>query len=350
MNVSPDIEKTLLNKKSTWLITGVAGFIGSNLLETLLHFNQKVIGLDNFSSGTQANLDDVSKKMSKSYQTNFKFIEGDIRSIKDCMKSTQGVDYILHHAGVANVPLSIEKPEYTNEVNVTGFINILNAARTSNVKRLVYASSSAVYGDSPIALKHEELTLNPLSPYAVSKYANELYAKSFNTCFGLDSVGLRYFNIFGPRQDPYGAYVAVIPLWINALLTGNPVCIYGDGSSVRDFCYVDDVIQANLLAALTSNSDALNKVYNIGSGKCITLSQLLNQLKSIIQPQHVNIQYQEFKKGDIKISSADISSVKNRLSYIPQTDTYKGLQTAIDYYKSNAKLFNVKLIEDLELA
>lgn len=350
MNVNPDIQQIMLQKQSTWLITGVAGFIGSNLLETLLHLNQKVIGLDNFYSGKPSNLEDVCRKIPDKFKANFRFIEGDIRSIEDCSAVTVDADYILHHAGVANVPMSIELPEYTNEVNVTGFINILNAARKSRVKRLVYASSSAVYGNSPIAMKDETVEVRPLSPYAVSKYANELYAKSFNTCFGLESVGLRYFNIFGPRQDPNGAYVAVIPLWINALLNEKTVYINGDGTSVRDFCYVNDVIQANLLAALTTNPNALNKVYNIGSGKCITLNQLLNYLKSIIQPEHVKLKYQEFKKGDIKISSADISNVRYNLGFSPMTETYQGLISAVDYYKINSKLFDVMKIDDLELA
>lgn len=331
----------MIKNPSTWLLTGVAGFIGSNLLQTLLQLNQKVIGLDNLSTGNLSNLQEVAKNSPHLFQTNFKFVEGDICSAEVCEQVTTGVDYILHHAALASVPVSIQFPEHTNEVNVTGFLNILNAAKKSGVKRIVYASSSAVYGDSPIAKKNESIEARPLSPYAVSKYTNELYAQSFNTCFGLDSIGLRYFNIFGPKQNPKGAYAAVIPLWIESILRGNSVDVYGDGSNFRDFCHIDNVVQANLLAALTANPNALNKVYNIGCGEGITLKQLLNYLETIIEPEHLQVNYQAFRKGDIRISSADISHARINLEFSPAITTYQGLIQTIEYYKQKATYLNL---------
>lgn len=339
MELYLDIQQQMLRKKYTWLVTGVAGFIGSNLLESLLFLNQKVVGLDNFSTGSQCNLNKVSQKLPEKFQNNFKMIQGDIRSTEDCELAIRGVDFVLHHAAVASVPVSIELPEYTHAVNDSGFINILNAARKSGIRRLVYASSSAVYGNSPITPKNELLDVEPVSPYAVSKYANELYAKSFNYCFGLETIGLRYFNIFGPRQSPQGAYAAVIPLWIEAILTGRPICIYGDGNNIRDFCYINDVVQANILAAFTTNAESLNKVYNIGRGEGITLKHLLDHLKKILKLKNIEIQYCDFRKGDIRVSDADISSTKNKLGFIPLTTIEEGLSSSIDYYRNELAVF-----------
>ncbi|KTC91658.1 NAD-dependent epimerase/dehydratase family protein [Fluoribacter dumoffii] len=344
MNVYWDVQQNMMQNQSTWLITGVAGFIGSNLLEALLRLNQKIIGLDNFCTGTKSNLEEVARKFPQQFQANFKLIEGDICSAEDCERVMDGVDFILHHAAAVSVPLSIQFPEHTNAVNVSGFINILNAAKKAGVKRLVYASSSAVYGDSPIAKKNEGCGLAPLSPYAVSKYANELYAKSFGVCLGLEAIGLRYFNIYGPKQNPKGEYAAVIPLWIDSILKGKPVYVFGDGSSCRDFCYIDDVVQANLLAALTTKSSALNQVYNIGCGMEITLTQLLNYLQETME-EKFEVTYQEFRTGDIKISSADISSAMRNLGFVPATPPKEGLIKTINYYKEQNKSFELRAEE-----
>jgi UDP-N-acetylglucosamine/UDP-N-acetylgalactosamine 4-epimerase len=334
MGLYSDIQQQMIKKPHTWLITGVAGFIGSNLLESLLFLNQKVVGMDDFSSGTQENLDSVFQKIPDKFQTNFKLVRGDIRLVEDCELAMEGVDYVLHHAAVASVPASIEFPEHTHAVNDAGFVNVLNVARKMGIKRLVYASSSAIYGNSPIAIKNESMTPEPVSPYAVSKLSNEFYAKSFNYCFGFETIGLRYFNIFGPRQNPRGAYASVVPLWIEAILTNNAINIFGDGYCVRDFCYINEVIQANILAALTTNADALNKTYNIGCGNGITLKNLLDYLKELIKPEWIDLNYREFRKGDIKISAADISMATDNLGFIPATPIEEGLRFSIDYYRT----------------
>lgn len=331
MNVYWDIQQSMIKKQSTWLITGVAGFIGSNLLEALLKLNQKIVGLDNFSTGSMSNLDEIARRLPDQFQTNFTLIEGDICSVSDCERAMSGIDYILHHAAVVSVPISIQFPEHTNAVNVSGFVNILNAAKKSGVKRLVYASSSAVYGDSSIAKKNEVCDVAPMSPYAVSKYVNELYAKSFSTCLGVESIGLRYFNVYGPKQNATGAYAAVISLWIDSILKGKPICVYGDGSSCRDFCYIDDVVQANLLAALTTNAAAVNQVFNIGCGIETTLIQLLNYLEEVMKCT-LQVTYGEFRKGDIRVSSADISSAMLKLGFAPTTGLKQGLLKTINYY------------------
>lgn len=332
MNQYEKIKTELSRHQYTWLITGVAGFIGSNLLETLLKLNQKVIGLDNFSTGFQQNIDDALNQVDPIYHANFYFQEGDICKLNDCQMAVKNVDFVLHHAALGSVPRSIATPELTNETNVTGFLNILMAAKDAKVKRFIYASSSAVYGDSPILPKTESHVGNPLSPYAVSKYSNELYASAFANCYHMETVGLRYFNIFGPRQSPLGPYAAVIPLWITALLKNEPIYINGDGETSRDFCYVDNAIQANLLAAM-ANRDAINKVYNITVGEQTTLNQLFTMLVTFLDLSQQPI-YREFRNGDIRHSLADINQANKLLNYVPKHNVQKGLEQTLAWFDS----------------
>lgn len=331
MSVYSSTRRMLLSKQYTWLITGVAGFIGSNLLESLLSLNQKVVGLDDFSIGSWDNLDEVHNMLPRQFETNFKLITGSICSEDVCVRAVSGVDFILHHAAIASVPLSIQYPEITHKVNTTGFINILIAAQAAKVQKVVYASSSAVYGHSNRLKKNETDVLEPVSPYAISKYINELYARSFNHFYDLDTIGLRYFNIFGPRQNSNGAYAPVIPLWIEAMLSGGNICIYGDGNQTRDFCYVEDVVQANILAALSIHEK--NNIYNIGMGQEVTLNQLAILLKKLYNLLDLEIIHKDSRVGDIKISSADITSAKNTLQFMPSTSLETGLIQTIEYFK-----------------
>lgn len=327
--------KTLLSKTQyTWLVTGAAGFIGSSLVETLLKLNQRVVGLDNFSTGFKYNLDDVIEHIDPALRTNFSFQEGDICQLSDCQKAVKGVDYVLHQAALGSVPRSIATPDLTNETNVTGFLHMLMAAKEANVKRFVYASSSSVYGDSPILPKVETHVGNPLSPYAVSKYSNELYAKAFSNCYGMQTIGLRYFNIFGPRQNPEGPYAAVIPLWITSLLKKEPVYINGDGKTSRDFCYIDNAVQVNLLAAKTKNQAALNRVYNVTVGEQTTLNQLFGMISSQLDPTTEPV-YRDFRNGDIRHSLADISQTQKILGYAPSFNVLKGLKQTIEWFCAN---------------
>ncbi|RUR12741.1 NAD-dependent epimerase/dehydratase family protein [Legionella sp. km772] len=334
MSVYLDTRKKLLNNQFSWLITGVAGFIGSHLLEALLSLNQIVIGLDDFSTGSLANLNTIRNRLPEEFANNFKLIKGDICSMVSCEEAMKGIDYVLHHAAMASVPLSIKYPEKTHKINATAFMNLLQAAKNARVKRFVYASSSAVYGDSNQFKKHEENPVFPVSPYAVTKYINELYARSFYQYYKLETIGLRYFNIFGPRQSPDGAYAPVIPLWIEAMLKNEPVYINGDGGIVRDFCYIDNVIQANLLAALGENKESTNRIYNIGCGQEVTLTQLITIMKKIINPANLRLVHREERIGDIKISSADVSNAKKYLGFVPTTSLESGLIATIEYYKS----------------
>ncbi|NRA73967.1 MAG: SDR family oxidoreductase [Rickettsiales bacterium] len=333
-----ELKNRLKANQFTWLITGVAGFIGSHLMEALLKLNQKVIGVDNFSTGYRHNIDDVLESISDQYKNNFTFYEGDICSLEDCLKVIQGVDYVLHQAALGSVPRSIKDPIAANRVNVSGFINILTAAKDNRVKRFVYASSSSVYGDSKILAKVEEQIGNQLSPYAVSKYSNELYAKVFSKCYNIEIMGLRYFNVFGARQDPKGAYAAVIPLWFNAMLNNEKAYINGDGKTTRDFCYVEDVVQANLLAALTNNSEAINQIYNIAVGEQITLTELFNKIRDVLHmPESCRPYYREFREGDIRHSLADISKARAKLKYLPEYDLEKGLRIVANWYNNVPK-------------
>jgi UDP-N-acetylglucosamine 4-epimerase len=321
--------KSLEEKPHSWLITGVAGFIGSHLLETLLSLNQKVIGLDNLSTGSKMNLQAVESKVDKRHWKNFYFIEGDITSIDTCKESIRGIDYVLHQAALGSVPRSIKNPLDTHHANCTGFLNILNASMEENVRSFTYASSSAVYGDHPVLPKEEEKIGNSLSPYAVSKHTNELYASVFSNCYDFHSIGLRYFNVFGIRQDPKGAYAAVIPRWEEAMKNNKDIYIYGDGSTTRDFCYIDNVVQANILAA-TASDDAKNNIYNVALGHQTSLNELFQLMKKIFSKSSSattsQVIYQEFREGDIRHSNADISKAQNMLSYDPQFTLEHGLE------------------------
>ncbi|MCU6434107.1 Vi polysaccharide biosynthesis UDP-N-acetylglucosaminuronic acid C-4 epimerase TviC [Undibacterium sp. Jales W-56] len=336
------IQQQLRTHQSTWLITGVAGFIGSNLLETLLKLNQKVVGLDNFATGYQHNLDQVKERVSPSAWSNFQFIQGDIRQLADCQKACAGIDYVLHHAALGSVPRSIEDPLLANENNVTGFLNMLTASRDAKVKRFIYAASSSTYGDHPNLPKIEDVIGKPLSPYAVTKYVNELYADVYARCYGVESIGLRYFNVFGPRQDPDGAYAAVIPQWIAALIKNSTLNINGDGETTRDFCYVDNVVQANLLAALSQNPEAVNQIYNVALNDTTSLNQLYKMMQQLLLNSFTHVQahqptYEPFRVGDIRHSQADINKAKTLLGYAPTHSVDAGLKEAMDWYKANLR-------------
>ena len=320
----------------TWLVTGVAGFIGSNLLEALLKLDQRVVGLDNFATGHQRNLDEVQTIVSPTQWANFNFIQGDIRDLADCQRACEGVDYVLHQAALGSVPRSLADPITTNAANIVGFLNMLVAARDAKVTSFTYAASSSTYGDHPGLPKVEDTIGKPLSPYAVTKYVNELYADVFARCYGFNTIGLRYFNVFGPRQDPNGAYAAVIPKWTAALLTGEAVYINGDGETSRDFCYVANAVQANLLAATTHNPDALNQVYNIAVGDRTTLNTLFGLLHHQLATFGVSALTQplcrDFRAGDVRHSLADITKVSTHLGYVPTHRIDQGVQEAMNWY------------------
>jgi UDP-N-acetylglucosamine 4-epimerase len=323
------------------LITGAAGFIGSNLVEALLRQNHTVTGLDNFSTGHQRNLDEVQTLVSPAQWAKFTFIKGDIRDLSTCIRACAGMDVVLHQAALGSVPRSLADPITTNENNITGFLNILTAARDAGVNRLVYAASSSTYGDHPGLPKKEALIGSPLSPYAVTKYVNELYADVFARCYGFPSIGLRYFNIFGRRQDPEGAYAAVIPKWIKAMIHNEPVYINGDGETSRDFCYIDNAIQANLLAATTQNPEALNQVYNVAVGERTTLNHLYDTLKTLLAPRHPHLaaakpEYRDFRPGDVRHSLADITKAKTLLGYTPTHRIGQGLAEAMTWYEEKS--------------
>ncbi len=324
----------------TWLITGAAGFIGSNLLEALLKLDQRVVGLDNFSAGKKSNLDQVKALVSPAQWARFRFIEGDICDAAVCQQACAGADLVLHEAALGSVPRSMAEPLATHAANVTGFLNMLLAARQAKVKRFVYASSSAVYGDSPELPKSEENIGRPLSPYAATKLMNEIYADTFARAYGLESIGLRYFNVFGPRQDPAGAYAAVIPLWIASLLRREPVFINGDGETSRDFCFVENVVQANLLAATISDPAAVNQVYNVALGRRTTLNELFCFLKDGLRRRDPTLPdckpaYRDFRSGDVRHSLADVNKAQRLLGFAPARGVEAGLEIALDWYKQN---------------
>ncbi|ENV47301.1 hypothetical protein P255_02586 [Acinetobacter brisouii CIP 110357] len=326
----------LQQQPKTWLVTGIAGFIGSNLLEQLLLLGQRVVGLDNFSTGFQHNLDEVQATVSAEQWQNFKFIQGDICNLEDCQTACAGVDYVLHQAALGSVPRSIENPIATNASNISGFVNMLVAAKEAQVKNFVYAASSSTYGDHPALPKKEEIIGNPLSPYAVTKYVNELYASVFQRCYGFNSIGLRYFNIFGKRQTPDGAYAAVIPKWTAAMIQGDTVYINGDGSTSRDFNYIANAVQANLLAATTENPAALNQIYNVAVGGRTDLNQLFNMLTETLAKNAVHYTqaavYRDFRAGDVRHSQADISKIQTLLGYQPQFNIAQGIEQAMPWY------------------
>lgn len=330
------IKQILIKDTKTWLITGVAGFIGSNLLETLLKLDQTVIGLDNFATGHQKNLDEVESLVTAGQWQRFSFIEGDIRNLDDCHQACKGVDYVLHQAALGSVPRSIADPIATNETNISGFLNMLTAARDAKVTSFTYAASSSTYGDHPALPKVEDTIGKPLSPYAVTKYVNELYAEVFARTYGFKSIGLRYFNVFGKRQDPNGAYAAVIPKWTAAMIQGEDVFINGDGETSRDFCYIDNTVQANILAATTNNLEARDQVYNIAVGDRTTLNQLFEAIQSALQTNDINHSkapiYREFRVGDVRHSQADVSKIKTLLGYVPEFVIKDGIARAMPWY------------------
>ncbi len=324
-----------------WLITGVAGFIGSNLLETLLKLDQRVVGLDNFATGHQYNLDEVQSLVKPEQWVNFKFYEGDIRNLEDCQKACAGVDYVLHEAALGSVPRSIADPITTNAANITGFLNMLTAARDAGVKSFTYAASSSTYGDHPALPKVEENIGKPLSPYAVTKYVNELYAEVFARTYGFKSIGLRYFNVFGKRQDPNGAYAAVIPKWTAAMIAGDDVYINGDGETSRDFCFIENTVQANILAATTQNDDAKNQVYNVAVGDRTTLNDLFKAIRTALNENGVTYNkepvYRDFRVGDVRHSQASVEKIKSLLGYQPQFVIAKGINQAMHWYINFSK-------------
>ena len=330
------LQDRLRQAPATWLVTGVAGFIGSNLLETLLKLDQKVVGLDNFATGHRHNLDEVRGLVSAAQWQRFGFIEGDIRDLDACRKACDGVDCVLHQAALGSVPRSIENPLTTNEVNINGFLNMLVAARDAKIKRFVYAASSSTYGDHPGLPKVEDTIGKPLSPYAVTKYVNELYADVFGRCYGFKPIGLRYFNIFGRRQDPNGAYAAVIPKWFDGLLRQEPVYINGDGETSRDFCYIDNAVQTNLLAACADEA-AAGQVYNVAVGERTSLNELFSLIRervALAAPEAAQSKpvYRDFRAGDVRHSLADIGKAKTLLGYEPSHTIRAGLLEAADWY------------------
>ena len=335
------LQKYLKENQKTWLVTGVAGFIGSNILEKLLTLNQKVIGLDNFDTGHKSNIDqaieDANIFSDTNINDNFKFIDGDIKNIDNCKEACSGVDYVLHQAALGSVPRSIKDPINSNKANIDGFLNMIVASKDAHVKRFVYAASSSTYGDHPDLPKKEDKIGNPLSPYAVTKLTNELYAKVFSETYGFKAIGLRYFNIFGKRQDPDGAYAAVIPKWISAILNEKEVFIYGDGETSRDFCYIENAVQANLLAATTDDDNATNQVYNIALNDRTSLNKLhkiieeglIKRKKGLKKIQPI---YRDFRPGDVKHSQANIEKAQTLLGYSPDYKVSEGLDETMDWY------------------
>lgn len=324
-----------------WLITGVAGFIGSNLLEELLKLDQVIIGLDNFSTGHQRNLDEIRTLVSAEQWARFQFINGDIRKLQDCQRACAGVDYVLHQAALGSVPRSLEDPITTNTANIDGFLNMLVAARDAHVKSFTYAASSSTYGDHPGLPKVENAIGKPLSPYAVTKYVNELYADVFARCYDFKTIGLRYFNVFGKRQDPEGAYAAVIPRWIAGMIKNDDVFINGDGETSRDFCFIENVVQANLLAAMQVDETSLNQVYNVAVGGRTTLNSLFSDIREALAQHGVYYNkkaiYREFRAGDVRHSQADISKIKKLLGYEPTYTMQAGITKAMPWYVNSLR-------------
>jgi UDP-N-acetylglucosamine 4-epimerase len=333
-----DVKEMLAAKSHVWMVTGVAGFIGSNLLEALLKQNQTVVGLDNFVTGNKSNLDQVCSLVSDEQWRNFRFIEGDIRNLEDCKSACSGVEFVLHQAALGSVPRSLQDPITTNAINIDGFLNMLVAARDAGVRRFVYAASSSTYGDHPGLPKVEDRIGKPLSPYAVTKLVNELYADVFSRSYGFKATGLRYFNVFGARQDPNGAYAAVMPKWVASMMKGAPVWINGDGETSRDFCYVANAVQANLLAAMSEN--AAGDIYNIAVGDRTTLNELFEALRLCLIPHFPHLTgfkpiYREFRGGDVRHSLADISKARAHFGYEPTHRIRDGLVETVSWYIKN---------------
>ncbi len=339
------IKVELLSSPKVWLVTGVAGFIGSNLLEHLLTLNQKVVGIDNFATGHQRNLDEVKGLVTSEQWQSFNFIEGDIRNYQDCetalSNNGEGVDYVLHQAALGSVPRSIVDPITTNAANITGFLNMLQGAKEAKVKSFTYAASSSTYGDHPALPKVEENIGNPLSPYAVTKYVNELYAGVYAKTYGFKTIGLRYFNVFGQRQDPNGAYAAVIPKWTAAMIKGEDVFINGDGKTSRDFCFIENTVQMNILAA-TAPDEAKDKVYNVAVGDRTTLNDLYKAIQAALEECDIKTIkepiYRDFRVGDVRHSQADVNKAVKNLGYVPDYNILMGISKAMPWYKKFIKL------------
>ena len=329
METYADLRARIRSRKRTWLVTGAAGFIGSNLVAELLELGQHVVGLDNFSTGKRENV-----------ISGMRLIEGDIRSLDACREAVKGVDLVLHQAALGSVPRSIDRPLTTHDNNVNGFLNMLVATRDAGIPRLVFASSSAVFGDDPVLPKVEARIGRAASPYGLSKHINELYAQVFNTCYGMEWVGLRYFNVFGPRQDPDGPYASVIPAWIGALLRGQTAYINGDGSCARDFCHVDNVVQMNLRAAMTEDRAAANQAYNVAHGEMTSLNELFEVIRSVLGKRmphlkNVRAMHREPRRGDMLLSKADIGKAQSLLGYEPSVLLMDGLENTMDWYIEN---------------
>jgi len=342
MNEYAKIAEALRARPRTWLVTGAAGFIGSHLLETLLSLDQQVVALDNFSTGKPQNLEAVRERVTPRQWSRCRVVEGDVADAATCAAVCRGVEYVLHHAALGSVPRSLAEPRASHRANVTGFLELLEAARLAGVKRLVYASSSSVYGDTPELPKHEERIGRPLSPYAATKWINEIYAETWGRVYGLECIGLRYFNVFGPRQDPHGPYAAVIPRWMEALWHGHPVTIYGDGETSRDFCYVANVVQANLLAATTDRPEAVHQVYNIAVGERTTLHELYRLLVAGLRRWRPHLTplaptYEPFRPGDIRHSLADITKARRLLGYDPGYRLPEGLDLTWQWFHSRGR-------------
>ena len=328
--------RSLAEHPRSWLITGVAGFIGSNLLETLLRLDQYVVGLDNFATGHLRNLHEVRSLVTPAQWDRFHFIEGDIRKLDDCREACAGVEYVLHQAALGSVPRSLADPIASNATNIDGFLNMLVAARDAEVRSFTYAASSSTYGDHPALPKVEDVIGKPLSPYAVTKYVNELYADVFARAYGFNTIGLRYFNVFGKRQDPAGAYAAVIPKWTAAMIADDDVFINGDGETSRDFCYIDNAVQANLLAATATAPDARNQVYNVAVGDRSSLNRLFEALREALADNGIHYigskVYRDFRAGDVRHSQADIGKARRLLGYAPSHDIHQGIHAAMPWY------------------
>jgi UDP-N-acetylglucosamine/UDP-N-acetylgalactosamine 4-epimerase len=321
----------------TWLVTGVAGFIGSNLLEALLKLDQTVVGLDNFATGHRHNLDDVKSRVKTAQFERFRMIEGDIRDAAACVEAVSGADYVLHQAALGSVPRSIDNPLQTNSVNIDGFLSMLVAARGARVQRFVYAASSSTYGDHEALPKTEAVIGRPLSPYAVTKYVNELYADVFGRLYGVPTIGLRYFNVFGKRQDPAGPYAAVIPKWMAAAVEGRAIDIFGDGETSRDFCYIENAVQANILAATTTEPDAIGEIYNVAVGDRTSLNELFGFIRDALLPHCPHVAairplYKEHRRGDVRHSLADIGKARRLLGYEPTHTVREGLLEVAKWY------------------